>query len=202
MSDDGPKSHTPDAKAAAGKARRPGQDSAEQPAQQADPEWLRAALDRYEGPLIRYAARITGDLDRARDVVQETFLRLCSEDQAVIDGRVPQWLFTICRSRALDVRRKEGRMTPLTETQATARESSDRGPAEAAEIGEASSHVRGRLATLPDDQQEVIRLRFQSGLSYKQIAAVTGLTVSNVGYLIHTAIKTIRSAMNAHGETK
>ena len=48
------------------------------------------------------------------------------------------------------------------------------------------------LAGLPDNQQEVVRLKFQDGLSYKEIAGVTGLTVSNVGFLIHTAIHTLR----------
>ncbi len=172
-----------------GKTHQPGSD------------WLRSALDKYEGPLIRYAARITGDLDRARDVVQETFLRLCSEDPGIIDGRVPQWLFTICRSRALDVLRKEGRMKTLSEEQVKASESPDRGPADAAEIGEASGRVIRILTTLPENQQEVIRLRFQSGLSYKQIAAVTSLSVSNVGYLIHTAIKTIRETLGTRVET-
>ena len=39
------------------------------------PEFI-ALLDRYERPLIRYARSITGDLDSARDVVQETFIKL------------------------------------------------------------------------------------------------------------------------------
>ncbi len=48
---------------------------------------------------------------------------------------------------------------------------------------------------LPPNQQEVVRLKFQSGLSYREIAAVTELSVSNVGYLIHTAVKTLREGM-------
>lgn len=63
--------------------------------------WIGAILEKHEGPLTRYAARITGDLDRARDAVQETFLRLCSEDPAEVDGHLAQWLYTVCRSRAL-----------------------------------------------------------------------------------------------------
>ena len=47
------------------------------------------------------------------------------------------------------------------------------------------------LASLPPQQQEVVRLRFQHGLAYRQIAAVTGLSASNVGFLIHTAIKAL-----------
>ncbi len=157
--------------------------------------WMRSVLDEYEGPLTRYAARITGDTDLARDVVQETFLRLWTEDPARVDGRVAQWLYTVCRNRALDLRRKNGRMQALSEAQAESREAADSGPGVRLERREECSRVLGALAQLPVNQQEVIRLRFQSGLSYKEIAGVTGLSVSNVGYLIHTAIKTIRERL-------
>lgn len=56
--------------------------------------WIVTALDRYESHLVRYAAWIVGDIDRAREVVQETFLRLCKQNQARVDGHLAQWLFT------------------------------------------------------------------------------------------------------------
>ena len=79
---------------------------------QARQAWLRSPLDRHEHPLIGYATRLTGDAERARDVVQETFIRLCAEDRAQVDGHVTEWPYTVCRRRALDVRRKETRMRP------------------------------------------------------------------------------------------
>jgi RNA polymerase sigma-70 factor (ECF subfamily) len=51
------------------------------------------------------------------------------------------------------------------------------------------------LERLPENQREVIRLKFQGDLSYKEISEVTGLSVSNVGFLIHTGIKRLRSMM-------
>jgi RNA polymerase sigma-70 factor (ECF subfamily) len=51
------------------------------------------------------------------------------------------------------------------------------------------------LAELPDNQQEVVRLKFQDNLSYREIAEVTGLTTSNVGYLLHMAVKRLREQM-------
>ena len=69
------------------------------------------AIERFEGPLVRYAARITGDLERGRDVVQETFLRLCREPEVAASDHLAQWLFTVCRRLAIDVRRKETRMS-------------------------------------------------------------------------------------------
>ncbi len=156
-----------------------------------DLDWVKSALEQFEGRLVRYAARITGNVDQARDVVQDTFLRLCAAERAQVDGHLAAWLYTVCRNRALDVARKERRMIPLDEAVAVARESGP--PASVlAEGREAHSLVFAIIDMLPENQQEVIRLKFQDALSYKEISEVTGLSVSNVGYLLHTAIKAIR----------
>ena len=163
---------------------------------------VKALLNRLQGPLIRYAFQITGDLERARDVVQDTFLQLCSENRASLNGHLEPWLFTVCRNRALDVRRKEGRMNPPTET--TAEPSSNSPDAfvsmEQAETFQTALRI---LETLPSSQQEVIRLKFQSELSYKEISQVTGLSVTNVGFLIHAGLRRIRQTMLApHANSK
>jgi RNA polymerase sigma-70 factor (ECF subfamily) len=66
-------------------------------------DWLRSALGRYERPLVRYAHRLTGDLETARDVVQDTFLTLCRQQPGSVDDHLGPWLFRVCRNRALDV---------------------------------------------------------------------------------------------------
>lgn len=157
--------------------------------------WLRAVLDRYEHPLLRYATRLVGDADRARDVVQDTFIRLCAVERVGVEDHVAEWLFTVCRNRALELRRKESRMRRLDEAAVATRESGDPQPAMVLEARETAGRVLRLLATLSDNQQEALRLKFQGGLSYKEIAAVLGLTVGNVGFLIHTGLKTIREQM-------
>src|SRR4029079_3549166 len=71
--------------------------------------WVLSALDEFEGKLLRYAQRLLGNLDEARDVVQFVFLRLCDETPDNLDDRLAQWLHTVCRNRALDVLRAGGR---------------------------------------------------------------------------------------------
>lgn len=154
--------------------------------------WIVSALTLYEGPLLRYASRLLGDVDRARDVVQDTFLRLCREDPARLDGHLAQWLFTVCRNRALDVQRKEGRVQPLDERKLDEQPASAPGPARLLERREDLQAVLTVMATLPASQQEVLRLKFQGGLTYQEIAGVTSLSVSHVGVLLHNAIKAIR----------
>src|SRR5262245_57015041 len=68
-------------------------------------------LSNYAGRLMRHAHRYLRDAEQARDVVQDTFLRLWQHDDlAALDGRLPQWLFTVCRNRALDLRRQRARV--------------------------------------------------------------------------------------------
>jgi len=162
-----------------------------------DSEWVRAAVEQYEGPLIRYALRISGDFETARDVVQDTFLKLCRADRPEVEAHLAQWLYTVCRNRALDVVRKEGRMnasrTEVAEI-AGEREAAPHAPAERAE---ALGRVLALLATLPPRQREVLRLKFQEGLSYKEIAGITQLTANHVGVIIHEGIKTLRARLGA-----
>ena len=62
--------------------------------------FVQAAVARHQAPLLRYATRLLGgDTDRARDVVQDSFVRLMAQPPAEVDGHVAEWLFTVCRNR-------------------------------------------------------------------------------------------------------
>lgn len=157
-----------------------------------DGEQMAALMQRFERPLLQYATRILGDNDRARDVVQETFVKLQQEDRAEIDNAPAKWLFTVCRNRALNICRKEKRMTYLDQELLESRESEQPAPYEKLEAEEAGGFLLRILSTLPPRQQEVLQLKFQNDLSYQQISEITELSVSNVGVLIHNALKTLR----------
>lgn len=165
--------------------------------------WIRSVLAAYEGQLTRYALRFVGDVERARDVVQETFLRLWKADREQVEDHVAEWLFTVCRNRAIDVRRKESRMTVVGEIRGERGPEQGRPPESPLDVTERRQATRGVLAAmekLPEKQQEVIRLKFQNGLSYREISRVTGYSVTNVGYLLHTAIQKIRKQVGAPQE--
>ena len=73
-------------------------------------QWVLAALERHEAPLTRYTLRLLGEEDSAREAVQHAFLQLCEQSPEELEGREAQWLYTVCRNKALDLIR--GR-TPL-----------------------------------------------------------------------------------------
>lgn len=155
-------------------------------------EWLLGLLAKHQASLTHYAARLVGDVEKARDVVQETFLKLWREGPTQVGDNPAAWAFTVCRNLAFDVLRKEQRMVSLTGTdEIPAAESQDFG-ADGLEREQGMSGVLKALGRLPKAQQEVIRLKFQNGLSYKDISRITGHSVSHVGVMIHTGIKTLR----------
>lgn len=161
---------------------------------------MRATVDAQAGDLTRYAASILGDADAARDVVQEVFLRLWQADPDAWAGHLRPWLFRVCRNRALDLRRRGGRVRSLEESRAAETAVDAPGPEQIAESRDNQARILQLLQTLPEDQREVVRLKFQNGLSYKEIARVTDLTVGHVGVLLHNALNTLRSRVAAAGE--
>lgn len=158
-------------------------------------DWVAETLGRYEGPLLRYAVRLLGDTETARDVVQDCFVRLCQQRAGALDGHVQEWLFTVCRRRAIDHLRRNGRMHRLD----------DREPAvemdDPVARREEAATLMGLVRQLPARQQEVLLLKFQEGLSYKQISSITATSVGNVGYLLHHALRTLRSQLASTGRS-
>src|SRR6266478_5844755 len=158
----------------------------------AEMDRTRTLLRRFELPLLQFATRIIGDRERARDIVQETFVQFERKGPASHNGEPATWLFTVCRNRALNVCRKERRMMYLDEELIEFREGEQPMPFERLEEEEAAAFLTRIIGTLPSRQQEVLRLKFQNDLSYRQIADITKTTTNNVGVLIHTALKTLR----------
>lgn len=160
-------------------------------------QWIEAALAQYECRLLRYARRLVGE-ERALDVVQETFLKLCRDDLPPINGSLGPWLYTVCRNLAFDLLRKESRMPATLEHEAPATATSE--PHEQTELRDSTQQVLHELHQLTTNQQECLRLKFEGGLTYREIADITGLSVSNVGFTIHTAIQKLRQKLQASGD--
>ena len=118
---------------------------------------VRRAVPAFESMLTGYAFNLTGDLEMARDVVQDTF---SMEDSPVDHLPDP---------------------SPSPDHQAAAMDE--------------TAFVLNTFSRLPVNQAEVLRLKFQNDLSYQEIADVTGLSASNVGFLIHTGLKRLRTLL-------
>ena len=156
-------------------------------------DWIAAAIEQYESMLLKYAYNITGRYDRAQDVVQDTFLRLCNAEREKIEQYLKAWLFKVCRNRALELIRKEQKMQPLTDEHLDKRPAETRSPYDEAERSDSFSRAVTLIDKLPEKQKEIVYLKFQSNLSYKEISKVADVSISNVGVILHTAMKTLRA---------
>lgn len=166
-------------------------------------EWVADIFSRLEVPLVIYARRrMGGDLEAARDIVQEAFAKLCQQSWPEIELHATPWLYRTCRNRAIDLLRREGLMSTVNGATEflNLQDRNVVSPDQRLVAGEQTDRLQEQLRHLSDQQQEILRLRLQDGLSYKQIAEVTGLTATNVGYHLHQAIVRLRTNLGATAE--
>jgi len=169
-------------------------------------QWLREAMLRHESRLLRYVSRLVGNTPVAGEVVQEAFLEMWRAGPQALEGRLIPWLFTVCRNRAVDALRKDSRMLHTDDDAVLERAAFQSAGAPAARLDlptfGGDDELAGALASLSPRQMELVRLKFQEDLSYREIAEITGLTVNNVGVQIHAAIKTLRQKLGAKAGAK
>jgi RNA polymerase sigma-70 factor, ECF subfamily len=154
-------------------------------------EIIDQALQRYERPLLSHARSITGDLESARDAVQETFLRLSRQDVRALQPRLAPWLFFVCRNCALDHQRKIVRFSDTASEEDPPSEKP--GPADEAVANDESAMLRRLVGELSEQQRALVQLKFEADLTYEEIGEVMRMSVSNVGVQLHTAIQTLRT---------
>jgi RNA polymerase sigma factor (sigma-70 family) len=157
--------------------------------------WVQSALERFERPLLQYALSILQDIDRARDTVQETFLRLHKQEQATIEGHLSQWLFTVCRNCALKSLKKEDRYIYVEHEEFEHHKVESITPLQEMARREQVARLMEHVKSLPRNQQEVVRLRFHGNHSYQEISKITGLTVGNVGFILNAAMRNLRTKL-------
>ena len=158
--------------------------------------WVQSALERYERPLLQYSMSIVGEIERARDVVQETFMRLHNQEQENIEGHLSQWLFTVCRNCSLKSLKKEDRYIYVEAQEFEQKRCEGLTPLMELERKERVERLMELVKELPKNQYEVVRLRFHHHHSYQEISEITGLSVGNVGFLLNAAMRNLRGKMD------
>lgn len=179
-----------------------GIDSAKADGQREKVVELERIMAQHETALLRYATRILNDPDAAQDVVQDTFIKLCQgwKDGATPAPQLKGWLYRVTHNRAVDYIRRESRLRVLHEKQAE--ESDDAIPARQAEhLHEADrkTAVLEHVRRLKPEEQQVVLLRLQEGLSYREIAEITKRTEGNVGCILHHAVRKLAQELKKAG---
>ena len=165
-------------------------------------------VDAYQERLLRYAARLLGNASAAEDVVQRTFIKCAATWKGPVDPSddLSAWLYRVAHNEALDVVRRERRRGLLHRRKAD--EDHHVGADVQAPVppgGEAASddalYAAEALRRLSDRDRLVVTLKVYEEKSYREIADITGLSVSNVGVTLHNALKKL-AAMIAEARQK
>ena len=150
--------------------------------------WIENSIDSYQSYLINYAIGFLNSEDLAKDVVQESFIKLWSQDMERIGTNVKSWLFRVCRNRCLDILKKENKNCQLTDSTVMKKVTTNESPDKISSKQDELEIVNNLILQMTDKQQEIIKLKFQHQLSYKEIANILDISTSNVGVVIHEAI--------------
>ena len=156
---------------------------------------LRQVFDAEESSLLRYAHGLLGQRETAEDIVQDAFLKLHAHWEEVTHPRA--WLFRCTRNLAFSHLRDHKRETPMEPDREW--ESSTPGPEQTLGKLEAIGTLQLLVAELHEDDRALISLKYHDGLKYDQISQRTGLSVGNVGYKLHHALRNLADSLRRLG---
>ena len=172
-----------------------------------DHDSLATLVTRWERPLFGFAYRLLAHEEDARDVCQETFLRVLDRSSGFRDGhRFSTWMYQIalnlCRDRKRRARRWRLRVIDggLDDPQASEPAApEDASPVRELEREEVRRLVADALDHLPPEQREVLVLKEFEGLRFRDIAEITGAPESTVKSRMYYGLRALREHLEARG---
>ena len=156
------------------------------------------AFDTYHGALIHYAARITGDMDAAYDIVQATFEKLWTMREDIDpNGSLRALLYKMVRNRSLNHERMKKNERSFRSSLSVV-ETTANSPQGDLELKRLRAQLAKWISALPDRQKEAFRLSRFEGLKHEEIAEVMGLTTRTVTNHIMLALNAIREQLEIY----
>jgi RNA polymerase sigma-70 factor, ECF subfamily len=170
-----------------------------------DTELIERLIELYQHRLLRYLVYLTGNLERAEDIFQETWVRVLERgDQYNGKARFDTWLFAIARHLVIDNSRKKTTLSleAFTDPQNGAVPvefpSAEPTPYERTALKQLGNRIAAALTSLDLLQREVVMLRFQEELSLEEIANITEAPLSTVKSRLYRGLEALRPAFESH----
>jgi RNA polymerase sigma-70 factor, ECF subfamily len=156
----------------------------------------------YLPKVYNYVRYRVSDVDVAEDITAAIFERALTRLHTYRSdrGAFSTWLFTIARhviSNHLRDRERKPEMCSLNSLPPLS--TTDLSPEQTVIEAEQLQHVQRCMQRLPERQQDVLALKFGSGLSYKEIAQTMKIKPNYVGVLLHRAVRALRQALEEEG---
>ena len=150
--------------------------------------------------LVRYAARQVGDVDLARDIVQETLIQVWERRRAWEPrGSARAYLYRIVRNLVIDEKRKQAVRRRWLATRDSRPTTHVVTPDQVLDAKLLTEVFEAAVASLPDRRREVFELVFIRGLSHADTAKVMGLSTQTVANQMSAALRAVRKAVADSG---
>ena len=184
-----------------------------------DPVAFRQLIELYQQALFNLCLRLLNDRSEAEDMTQETFIRAYQgiasfREEASLNTWLHRIATNLCKNRIAYLSRRkqrshdhlpvlEAKSGELWQSKATASTSHDQ-PEQSLESKEAQALITQALNQLPEKQKTALTLRDIQGLSYTEIAEITGSSLGTVKSRIHQGRILLTKNYQAllHGESK
>jgi RNA polymerase sigma-70 factor (ECF subfamily) len=148
---------------------------------------IEALFRTYARGVGRYVMARVGDAELAEAITSRVFMIVVRSIEQC-KGSAVSWLWAIVRSELARHFRDRKTHAQLDESLPDRADE----PAEQAASREMQAAARAALQRLSEEAQQLVYMKFFQGMANKDIATATGLTASNVGVLIHRALKQLR----------
>ena len=142
--------------------------------------WYEDIYQKKQKILLRYSQKILKDKNLAQEAVQHCFLKLWEEDFEKIKPYIDAWLYRVCRNKTLDLLKNKTLEYEDNVIEFPTENKFD--------VETIKNHVS-------KENKELMRMKFEEGMSYKEIAEKLKISVSNVGIRIHREILTLRKKL-------
>ena len=161
-----------------------------------DEELIRALYAEHAAPLLRYAVHLmSGDRQRAEDIVQETLLRAWQHPEAIAGRPARPWLFAVARNLAIDsYRARKARPQEVGETALELVPAPDE-----ADRALESWAVSDALSSLRPEHKRVLLETYYRGKSVNEAAATLGVPAGTVKSRTFYALRALRLALEERG---
>ena len=153
--------------------------------------------DRYSGRIYNFALRFLKSSEAAEDATQEVFVKMLKHaNQFQGDAKLSTWLFSITANWCRDYLRKaDNKAKETEEVLVTLPAPSDEAPDRTLEQRENAQRIQRALLTLTPEQREAILLSRYQGLSYAEIAQISGCSEGAVKTRVFRAMETLKKAL-------
>ncbi len=143
-------------------------------------------IERHSRRVRNYIRMMVKDQDLAEDIFQETFIkavRVIDEGRYCDNGKFLSWVLRIAHNQVIDYFRNQRQNKSLTESDAGYNvlgtlQFADRTIEDALVSEQIERDIRSLIELLPEEQREVVRMRYFAGLSFKDIAEQTGVSIN------------------------